>query len=241
MKNYVYAQTPSKNDSDWLKKITAKQWQVYYYLLSISFYNSIAKEDHRYVYKTDFNVSAASKFLGISRPTVYKALENLMRAGLVIDREKVYLLYVSHFVSIEKNTLKNLLGLSKAASKNIDLLRLYLCLKRLNEIASTKEERTFKKRDMVSLLGHNVTDSSVYDDVRNYIALLVYFELIEIDAYTKTQEGLGKCVVYQLKNVFAISNKIDFTETDFAAELKDDTMPKHIYDQIVFSKPELFN
>ena len=56
MKNYVYAHTQTRQDYQKDKKITSKQWQVYYYLLSQSFYDSQAIENHRYIYKKDFNV-----------------------------------------------------------------------------------------------------------------------------------------------------------------------------------------
>ena len=38
------------------KKITEKQWTVYYYLLSVSVYNNKDREDHRYVYKSSINI-----------------------------------------------------------------------------------------------------------------------------------------------------------------------------------------
>ena len=39
-KNYVQAHAEDRNSYKNFEKITSKQWQVYYYLLSISYYNS---------------------------------------------------------------------------------------------------------------------------------------------------------------------------------------------------------
>ena len=63
-----------KND---YKKITEKQWTVYYYLLSESSINTLRHEEHRYIYRSSINISAASKQLGIDRSTFYKALPKL--------------------------------------------------------------------------------------------------------------------------------------------------------------------
>jgi len=45
------------DESLFYKKITAKHWKVYYYMLSVSKFNSNKVEDHRYIYKKDFNIS----------------------------------------------------------------------------------------------------------------------------------------------------------------------------------------
>lgn len=201
-KNYVYAHTQTKKDYKKDQKITSKQWQVYYYLLSISNYDSHNIENHRYVYKKDFSVSAAAKFLGISRPTIYTAISNLENGGLIQSKDNYYLLYSRNWIKVSNTTLKSLLGFSSKASKNIDLLRTYLILKKIKEIARTKEDMSFTKKDLVQILGHGVTNSSEYDDVRNYLALLSFMHLIDVKYYTEYKEGLGKYVVYCLQEVY---------------------------------------
>jgi hypothetical protein len=52
-------------------------WIIYYYLLSISHYNY--DEEHRYVYKNEFNVSQLSRDLDFSRPYYYAILEKLKK------------------------------------------------------------------------------------------------------------------------------------------------------------------
>lgn len=63
------------------KTIKEKNWVVYYFLLSISNYNN--EEKHRYVYRSQFNISLVSKNLGISRSTFYTSLEKLEKVGLL--------------------------------------------------------------------------------------------------------------------------------------------------------------
>ena len=88
------------------KKITEKQWTVYYYLLSISDYNLRQREDHRYVYKSDINVSAVSKILGIARSTFYKAIEVLKEKRLIWCYDNYYTLDLpSSYAEISRNLL----------------------------------------------------------------------------------------------------------------------------------------
>ena len=209
MKNYIYAHTQTRQDYQKDKKITSKQWQVYYYLLSISYYDSQNTEDHRYVYKKEFNVSAAAKFLGISRPTIYTALSNLKDVGLVREREEVYLLYARNWTKINKETLKDLLGFSQKTSKKVDILRIYLILKKIDELAKEPKDKCFTKKDLIIFLGHNITTSSDYEDMTGYLALLTYFNFIELKSHTDYKEGLGKFIVYHIQKINEVTDKKD--------------------------------
>ena len=102
MKNYIYAQAQTKENYMRYKKITAKQWQTYYYLLSISFYDSQSVEEHRFIYKKDLNIAQTARFLNISRPTVYTALKNLELTGLIKEHERYYTIYAHEWVKIDK-------------------------------------------------------------------------------------------------------------------------------------------
>lgn len=242
MKNYVYAETTTKNNTVEHKGITSKQWQVYYYLLSISNFDAQRREDHRYVYKKDFNISAAAKFLGIGRQTIYRALNNLAEAGLVIERGQSYALYSKTWAPIEKDTLRGLLRFSKAASKNIDMLRLYLALKKLNQTAKSKAEKSFTRRDAVVLLGHGKSDTASYQDVKTYIILLTYFNLIEVKTHMEHSDSFGNYIVYHLQNVMETSDRADFEDSDILAEMNaPQLIPPHIYEEIRFKMPEMLD
>lgn len=232
MKNYVYAHTETKEkDNTKTKKITSKHWQVYYYLLSISYYDSVNREDHRFVYKDKFNINAAAKFLGISRATVYNALDALNKAGLVTTNGESYLIYAKTWVKVELDTLKILLSCSKTTSKNIDLLRTYLILKKMTEFANSKEDMKFTKYDLIKILGHSTVTPKEYDAIRDYLALLSYFNLIEIKSYTDYREGLGKCTIYYLQKVYEKSDKQDeFIST--TRDMSESVLPDYLRDKV---------
>ena len=232
MKNYVYAHTQTKEDYQEDKKITSKQWQVYYYLLSLSYYDSKSVENHRYVYKKEFNVSAAAKFLGISRPTIYTAISNLVKINLLKEKEDVYLIYARNWTKIDNDTLKILLSYSKRNAKNIDLLRTYLIIKKISEVARSTKDMRFTKRDLVEYLGHNIYTSSDYESIRDYLALLSYFNLIELSCHTEHKDGLGSYIIYHIQNV---NDKTD-KENEFNHTLGDmsiSALPDYIKECLV--------
>lgn len=228
-KNYVYAHTETKKNYKEDKKITSKQWQVYYYLLSISYYNSKSIENHRYVYKKDFSVSAAAKFLGISRPTIYTALSNLEKNNLLYDdkNDDAYLIYAKNWVKINNKVLKPLLSLSAKESKNVDILRVYLILKKIYELAKSKNDMTFTKKDLIEMLGHGITNACEYDSIRGYLALLSFIKLIEIKSHTEYQDGLGNFVIYHLQS---INDEISDGEliSNIQAEVMNSRLPDYI-------------
>lgn len=115
------------------KKLKEKNWIVYYYLLTLSKYND--EEKHRYVYRDNFNISQASKHLGIGRSTFYDSLDKLRSAGLIIPshNSNYYTIPIKNgWAQISKDLLVQLLGYSK--TQGIDLLRTYLFCKIIYEI-----------------------------------------------------------------------------------------------------------
>ena len=157
-KNSIYVQTQDKEVTNKDKEITSKHWKIYYYLLSVSKFNAERVEDHRYVYKKDFNISACCRFLGVkSTQTFYNAIERLHKHHLVTDDGEHYILYAKTPIDVNRDVLTNLIEYSAGKNKegNIDLLRTYLILKRINKLAESSEDRTFTKRELIILLGHS--------------------------------------------------------------------------------------
>lgn len=66
-----------------LSTLTAKQYLVYAYLMSISIWNAQDKEGHYYVYKNSFTVKDASKLLNISENTWRAAIRELRKQGYI--------------------------------------------------------------------------------------------------------------------------------------------------------------
>lgn len=73
--------------------LSAKQYLVYSYLLSISKWNSQEREEHYYVYLKEIIVKEVCEILHISQPTWRAALDKLERLGYIfIYKEKGYIL-----------------------------------------------------------------------------------------------------------------------------------------------------
>lgn len=193
------------------QKITDKQWSVYYYLLSISHWNEARKETHRYVDKNKINISAASKLLGMSRPTFYKAIEQLELYSLIFtfDNQSHYYYLPIPEVYAEANikTIQFLLSFRKFIG--IDLLRTYLILRKYYTLFKKEGEiKYFVKKDLVDLLGHNVKDSSIYGIVEIYLNLLENWGLLSLKA-NKITTPTGSYIRYSLIEAIDYSSKIE--------------------------------
>lgn len=240
-KNSIYVQTQTKETANRDKNITSKQWKIYYYLLSESKFNSTIIEDHRYVYKKDFNISACCRFLGVkSNQTFYNAIEALNKKGLVKDMGRYYFLYSKTPIDINKNVLNNLISYSTGKEKEskIDLLRTYLILKKMDKLAENQDERRFTKRQLIMLLGHNTTTQSYYEELVIFLALLSFWGLISISYYTAYDEKIGKYTVYYLKETRDIPTNPDF-ETDIKTEMQAPIMSETMVNKLRFSEGEL--
>lgn len=212
-KDSIYVQTQDRLEPKRDKKITSKQWKIYYYLLSVSKFNTEKVEDHRYVYKKDFNISACCKFLGIkSNQTFYNAIKKLSELKLVKDKGEYFLLYTKTPIDIKKEVLTNFVDYSAGIKKegNIDLLRTYLILKRIDKLADCAEDRCFTKRELIILLGHSTQTNEMYDKVRIYLSLLSMWGFIELKYHTTYDESLGKYTIYHLQKVNDLPTNDDY-------------------------------
>lgn len=226
-RDYIYAHTQTKDSYKQDKGLTASQWKVYYYLLSISKYDSKSIEDHRFVYKSDFNISEMCKSLNIkSRATYYNAVKKLNNRGLVVDYDKYLLIYAQKWVGIKPKVLTSLLKFSNNEIQSIDLLRTYLIIKKIYELDSA-----FSVKDIVELLGHSVKDAVQYDRVKAYIALLSFWNLIKVKTHSATASGIGQYTVYHIQ--WANENCVDDDlYNDLAAEMKNNSLAEEIMDTI---------
>lgn len=241
-KNSIYVHTQTKENYKRDKKITTKQWRIFYYLLSVSKYNAVKNEDHRYVYKKDFNISACCRFLGVkSNQTFYNAIKSLEQKGLVIDDGEHFLLYAREQIDINQQVLINFVKCSAGKEKenNIDLLRTFLILKKINKIAGCAEEKSFTARQIILLLGHNDTENEQYSKIKLYLALLSFWGLIELKVHTAYNEKIGRYTVYHLQSVQDIPNNT-FNE-DIEAEKNAPLPSEEIMAKLYFQFPEIMN
>lgn len=252
-RNSIHVQTETKESYEKDRKITAKQWKIYYYLLSQSKFNSEQIENHRYIYKKDFNISACCRFLDIkSTKTFYNAIEALQKKHLVIDDGKHFILYARIWVDINKDVLSNLVKFSvntndeasqadkKKKEQDIDLLRTYLIIKKIDQLAENSSERCFTRRQLILLLGHSDNTTEYYDKIRVYLALLVFWGLIELKYHTAYGNDNGKYTIYHIQKVNELPSNPDFEE-DINGEMNASIPSQALMDKLQFCVPEFLN
>lgn len=240
-KDSIYVQTQDKKEIKRDKNITSKHWKIYYYLLSVSKFNSEYVEDHRYVYKKDFNISACCRFLGVkSTQTFYNAIKRLKEHHMIMEKDEYYLIYTKTPIDIKKEVLSNLIEYSsgKRQEGNIDLLRTYLILKRMNKLGVTSEDKQFTKRELILLLGHSGQTAEMYDNIRNYLALLSMWGFIEIKLHTVYDKKIGRYTVYHLQDVYDMPSNEDYI-ADIDAEKNAEVMSQAMKEKLYFCESQI--
>lgn len=186
------------------KTIKEKNWVVYYFLLSISNYNN--EEKHRYVYRSQFNISLVSKNLGISRSTFYTSLEKLEKVGLLepnMNKDYYIIPIKSSWAQIHQDILIGLLGYSQ--TQGIDLLRTYLFCRMLYE--KNGYNKGFTKRNLIRCLGHSENDDIMYERAEVYFDLLEKWKLIYLNVETIV-DNLGEHEIFHLAKVEKTSEEL---------------------------------
>ena len=90
--NYNRKIPATKSHENGFKRLTNKQMSVYYWLISRSYWNSLKKENHYYIYSEDAKISQIRKDLGIkSDKTVRSALNTLEAYGYICRIDEVIL------------------------------------------------------------------------------------------------------------------------------------------------------
>jgi len=85
--------------------------------------------------------------LGIkSTQTFYNALKRLEEHRLLRVSDEIYFLYAKNWISVDKNVLGNLVKYSKTREEDIDLLRTFLILKKMEKVAENTDEKNFTLR-----------------------------------------------------------------------------------------------
>lgn len=191
-------------------KLTAKQWIVYYYLMSICNWNGKDRENHYFIYRKDLNITQAAKLLGLSRPTIYKTIEKLVKDNIVNDKNKEYYLIKipQIFASIDQATLKFLVSFQSEVG--VDLIRTYAILCRINQ--HKELDQHFNKATLISILGHAVNDTSQYKRMEVYLAMLQHWELIDV-RYKIVESNTGHYKDFLLMGIGKINDNFEI-DTD---------------------------
>lgn len=204
-----------------LEKLTEKQWLVYYYLMSICKWNGKDNERHYFIYKNAFNISAASRLLAISRPTFYKALENLKNMEIVIEEDKWYIIKIPQiYAAVDQKTIAFLLQFQKYLG--VELIRTYVILNRIFQ--HQELDQWFNKATIVAILDHNIQDASYYPQIELYLGFLSYWGLANLKVETRN-ENTGRHKYYKIMEINPITDACDF-EIDTAAPVNKEFVEK---------------
>lgn len=242
MKDTIQVQTQHKEDKQvkHSKKITSKHWKIYYQLMSLSKYNSKQVEDHRYVYKNAINISQLCRENDIkSNKTFYNAIERLSEWGLVEDFSEYFLLYAPNWVEISPHVLKTLLAHVGGGSQHIDLLRIYLILKKMDKLAQSNQDRSFTAKAIIKLLDHGTSNSCSYENVRFYLAILSYWGLIELKVHREYDPNIGSYKIYHLQKVNETNLSEDFEIDDKEAEAAAPLLSEEMMEKLKFVFPNI--
>lgn len=209
-------------------------------MLSVSRYNAAAVENHRYIYKKDFNVTNACKELGIkSKQTFYNAIDRLQLAGLIDIATNVYYLYAINWIEINVGILSGLVSYAKTRDQDIDLLRVYLILKKMNKIAEKKTDKDFTLRQLCILLGHSDKTNVYYENIRTYLALLSFWGLIELKQHKEFNQSLGVAyTIYHLQSISEVNVNPSF-EMDIEQEKNAALPSEELMEKLRFCFPEI--
>ena len=99
-------------------KLTAKQYLVYSYLVSISKWDAQTRESHYFVYKNSFKIKEAAELIGVSQPTWRKAIEKLKEYHYITDLGTNYQIILKEpYAPLQIALIKHLIKYGKALSK----------------------------------------------------------------------------------------------------------------------------
>lgn len=189
-------------------------WIIYYYLLSISHYNY--DEEHRYVYKNEFNVSQLSRDLDFSRPYYYAILEKLKKQGLIAfnaDNSAILFPILPTSIQIDQTIFQALLGY--APKLGIDILRTYLFLCIVYKKGSYKK---FTKRNIVKCLGHTENNNEAYKMVDLYLDLFDKWGLVYLRKNAREDDTFGTFYEYSIEK---LNKKSEYLEEQIKERQKE--------------------
>lgn len=201
-------------------KLTNKQWQVYYYLLYKSVYDVDRIDKVRYIIKKDCNMTKIAKLLGSCRQTILNAIKAIVENGLIIEEDGVYYFTELAFPDINRPTFKTLLEKSYKNDRNIEALRLYLLLKDIQRSQYYEEDMFFTRRELITLLQHDVTNTQAYSNVKAILELLSELKLIEVEIEEKDYGVFGKQMAYCIKKINEIEDNLNIEKNYLCFELE---------------------
>lgn len=198
-------------------QVNDNQWSVYFYLLSNSDYNSIDKEDHRFIYRSDINITRLSEKLNFTRQTYYNILKALHKRKLIDNNNSDYILLPlpKLYAEISKELMGQLL--SYYNQFGIDLLRTYLFFVAVDKKYGKSKPITI--RNIVKCLGHSTGRPEYYKNISACIDILSYWKLINFHTEWVEDTQIGKYMTYIIHEVASYSPILNERFEDYSGLL----------------------
>lgn len=182
-------------------KLTAKQYLVYSYLMSISKFN-INGEHHYFVYKNSFQSTKVSKMLGISYHTWQNAILALVKYRYIVDFEDYYVISIPNsYAPLDIKLIKMLVdyGAIIAGGGGRIVSAYSVIYKFWKNKTNTKGEKCMLSASQLSILFTGKKEKKDIFCFRLMLALFKFLGLIDMSEHEESYCG-------KLYNAYLIKN-----------------------------------
>lgn len=182
-------------------KLTAKQYLVYAYLMSISKFNANG-EHHYYVYKNSFQVTKVSKFLGMSYNTWQSAIQTLIRYRYIDDFGEYFIISIPNsYAPLDIKLIKLLVNYGAFIKNGGRIVSVYsLIYKYWKSKTQNKDEKCMITASQISII---FSGDKRKDEIFGYRLMLALFKFLKLIDISEHEENFcGKIYsTYLIKNV----------------------------------------
>lgn len=171
-------------------KLTAKQYLVYSYLMSISKWDSQDKEHHYYVYKNSFLIKDACAIIGISQPTWRGAIKKLREEFYIQEFDRYYTIEIPNtYAPLDINLIKFLLPFGAAIDNGGNIISIYSVLYRCWKGAKDNGETCEITINQLRKLFNVNHDKKTLASYKLILILFEHYELIKVKKVGRHFQG----------------------------------------------------
>lgn len=171
-------------------KLTAKQYLVYSYLMSISKWDAQGKEHHYYVYKNSFLIKDACALIGISQPTWRTAIKKLREEFYIQEFDKYYIIEIPNtYAPLNINLIKFLLPFGAAIDNGGNIISIYSVLYRCWKYSYDNDETCEITINQLRKLFNVKHDKKTLASYKLMLTLFEHYELIKVKRVGRQFQG----------------------------------------------------
>lgn len=171
-------------------KLTTKQYLVYSYLMSISKWDALDKEQHYYVYKNSFLIKDACTLIGISQPTWRTAIKKLKEEFYIQEFDKYFIIEIPNtYAPLNIDLIKFLLPFGAAIENGGNIISLYSIIYRYWQYSTNNEKVCEITINQLRKLFNTKHDKTVLTSYRIMLNLFEYYGLIKVNKVGRQFQG----------------------------------------------------